>query len=181
MNLSDYSEHKPHRKKRIIWHIINVTLFRWLELQCFRGIRHALLRAFGATIDKDALIYASCKIYAPWNLKVGRACIGPRTEIYNKADIIIGNDSVISQDCFICTASHDISSTMLPLVVRPITIGNYAWIAARAYVGPGVNIGEGAVVGATASVYKDVEPWTVVGGNPAKTIKKRIIETNHAT
>ena len=65
---------------------------------------------------------------------------------------------------------------MLPLKIAPITIGDRAWVAADAFVGMGVTIGEGAVVGARAAVFKDVEPWTVVGGNPAKFIKKRVMK-----
>ena len=83
---------------------------------------------------------------------------------------------MISQDTTLCSASHDISDEMFQLVVKPIVIKDYAWVAAEAFVGMGVTIGEGAVVGARAAVFKDVEPWTVVGGNPAKYIKKRIIK-----
>ena len=104
------------------------------------------------------------------------ACIGPNTNIYNKDKIVIGNDSVISQGCFLCTAGHDTGSLMLPLTTAPITISNNVWIAADAFVGMGVTIGEGAIVGARAAVFEDVEPWTIVGGNPAKFIKKRIIQ-----
>lgn len=176
MNLSDYKEEKPHFTKRIIWYFVNHTIFRLLPTRYLKGLRHALLRMFGAKIDKKALIYSSCTIFAPWNLVVGRACLGPRTEIYNKSMITIGDDCAISQGTFLCTASHDISSVMLPLKSAPIIIEDKVWVAADAFVGMGVTIGEGAVVGARACVFKDVEPWTVVGGNPAKVIKKRTIE-----
>ena len=176
MNLSNYTEVKPHRMKRIIWYFVNATIFRLFATSLCKRFRNMLLRAFGAQIDKDALVYSSCKIYAPWNLKIGRACIGPNTELYNKDFIIIGNDCVVSQRTYICTASHDISSLMIPLKTAPIFLGDNVWIAAEAFVGPGVTIGEGAVVGARAAVFKDVEPWTVVGGNPAQFIKKRIIK-----
>ena len=176
MDLSNYKEVKPHRKKRIIWAIINITIFKLLAGRLFWPYRKSLLLSFGAKIDKKAYIYSQCIIYAPWNLIVGRACIGPNTKIYNKDSIIIGNDSVVSQGSFLCTASHDIKSTMLPLHTAPIVICNNVWVAADAFVGPGVTIGDGAVVGARAAVFKDVEPWTVVGGNPAKFIKKRTIK-----
>lgn len=176
MNLSEYTEPKPHRLRRIIWASVNATIYRWAGGRVFWPFRKALLKLFGARIDKRAYIYASSRIFAPWQLEVGRACIGPQTEIYNKAPISIGNDSVVSQGSFLCAASHDITSLMLPLSTRPISIGDNAWIAAGAFVGMGVNIGEGAVVGARAAVFKDVEPWTVVGGNPAKFIKKRILK-----
>lgn len=179
MDLSNYVEAKPHRVKRIIWAILNATLYRLLVGRFFWPVRKLLLLLFGAQIDKKAYIYSRCTIYAPWNLIVGRACIGPNTELYNKALIIIGNDSVISQGSFLCTASHDISSKMLPLKTTQIVIGDNVWIASYAFVGMGVTIGEGAVVGARACVFKDVEPWTVVGGNPAREIKKRVLKKEH--
>lgn len=176
MNLSDYKEVKPHRIKRIIWYIINATIFHILIGRIFKGARHFLLKLFGAKINKDAYIYSSSKIFAPWNLIVGRACIGPNTTIYNKDSIIIGDDSVISQGSYLCTASHEITSLMLDLKTKPINIGDKVWIASEAFIGPGVTIGEGAVVGARAAVFKDVEPWSVVGGNPAIFLKKRVIK-----
>lgn len=176
MDLSDYKENKPRRLKRIVWAVINKTLFRCCISRVGWPLRKLMLEAFGARIDNKAYIYGSCTVFAPWLLVVGRACIGPNTELYNKAPISIGDDSVISQGSFLCAASHDISSTMLPLKTAPICIGNNVWIASDAFVGMGVTIGDGAVVGARAAVFKDVEPWTVVGGNPAKFMKKRIIE-----
>lgn len=176
MNLSNYKEKKPKYIRRIVWFLINRTLFRLLPTRYLRCFRHGLLRLFGAKIDKQALIYSSCTVFAPWNLSVGRACVGPNTILYNKAMITIGDDSVISQGSYLCTASHEITDFMLPLKIAPITIGDRAWVAADAFVGMGVTIGEGAVVGARAAVFKDVEPWTVVGGNPAKFIKKRVMK-----
>lgn len=177
MNLSNYSEYKPHRVKFIMWRIIYFTLFRIAAGRPFKWFRHGLLRIFGAQIDKEAYIYSSCDIYMPWNFVCGRACLGPKTSVFNKDVVTIGDDSVVSQGSFVCTASHDINSLMLPLVTAPITIGDKVWIAADAFVGMGVTIGEGAVVGARACVFKDVAPWTVVGGNPAKFIKNRMNES----
>lgn len=177
MDLSQYKEEKPHHCKRMVWAIINATLFRILVGRPFKQLRNCILRFFGAKIPLASLVYSSCKIYAPWNLEVGRhSCIGPNTELYNKAPIIIGDNVVVSQGSFLCTASHDTTAPRHSLVTAPITIEDRAWVAARAFIGMGVTIGEGAVVGATASVYKDVEQWTVVGGNPATFIKKRIMK-----
>ena len=176
MDLSNYKEEKPHYIKRLVWMMLNVTLFRIAIGRTFKWLRHGLLRVFGAKIDKDAFIYPSCKVFMPWNLVCGRACIGPNTNIYNKDKIVIGNDSVISQGCFLCTAGHDTTNLILPLVTAPIVVSDKAWVAANSYIGMGVTIGEGAVVGACAAVFKDVEAWTIVGGNPAKFIKKREIK-----
>lgn len=88
----------------------------------------------------------------------------------------MGSKVVVSQGAYLCTASHDITNPLNPLITATIRVNSFSWIAADAFVGMGVTVGEGAVVGARAAVFKDVEPWTVVGGNPAKFIKKRIIK-----
>ena len=176
MNLNQYKELKPHRCKRIIWFFVNVTLFSMFFLSQMKFLRNLLLRIFGAKLTLGVMVYPSCRIFAPWNLSIGKySCIGPNTTIYNKAPIVIGENCVISQGAYLCTASHDISKKSHDLITKPIIIKNRAWVAAEAFIGPGVTIGEGAVVGARAAVFKDVEPWTVVGGNPAKMIKKRVI------
>lgn len=178
MALNLYTEPKPHRKRQLVWRLINATLFRMLALPCLRTARVALLRLFGAQIDSTANVYASCRIWAPWLLRVGRySCLAPHTDIYNKAPVTIGDNTVVSQRTMLCTASHDISQSTHPLITAPIMVGNSVWIAAECFVGMGVTIGEGAVVGARGCVFKDVEPWMVVGGNPAKVIKRREIKS----
>jgi putative colanic acid biosynthesis acetyltransferase WcaF len=139
--------------------------------------KRMLLRLFGAKIHPTAGVYTGVRIYYPANLTMeAHSCLADDVNCYNVAPVTIGEQVTISQEAYLCTASHDITDPLRHLVTAPITIERDAWIGARAYVGMGVTIGEGAVVGATASVYKDVEPWTVVGGNPAKFIKKREIK-----
>lgn len=168
------------KMKRTIWNIVRAILFRPFGTKAFRWWRVCLLRLFGAKIAKKADVYASAKVWAPWNLCMGRnACIGPHAICYNQALVTLGDDACVSQYALLCTAGHDLGQTVNPnsgLVIAPISIEKGAWIGMRAFIGMGVNIGEGAVVGATASVYKDVMPWTVVGGNPAKEIKSRVEE-----
>lgn len=177
MNLSDYKEEKEHRIKRLIWIVVNCTIFKILPGAQLRHIRNLILKAFGAKLPLDVMVYNSAKIFAPWNLEMrAYSCIGPNVYIYNKAKITIGKNSVISQDSTLCTASHDITDARHPLITAPIVIEDQAWVAADAFVGMGVTIGQGAVVGARAAVFKDVAPWTVVGGNPAKFIKNRVIK-----
>ena len=104
------------------------------------------------------------------------ACLTSDVDCYNVDIIRIGANTTVSQGAYLCTASHDITNPLNPLITAPIIIEDQAWIAADAFVSMGVTIGQGAVVGARAAVFKDVEPWTVVGGNPAKFIKKRILK-----
>ena len=139
--------------------------------------KRALLRAFGAKIADTANVYASAKVYFPTNLVMKEySCLASDVDCYNVDKVVIGANSTVSQGAYLCTASHDITNPHNPLITAPIVIEDQAWVAADAFVGMGVTIGEGAVVGARAAVFKDVEPWTVVGGNPAKFIKNRVIK-----
>lgn len=137
--------------------------------------------AFGAIIGKGVRIQGGAKVWQPWRFRIGdNSWIDGGVSLYAVDDIKIGSNAVISEGAFICTASHDIRSETFDLVTKPVEIGDSVWIGARAIVLPGVKIGEGAVVGAGAVVSRDVAPWTVVAGNPAKFIKKRELkaETN---
>ena len=163
--------------RRLLWNICWTVLARPFPRGSFMSWKRFLLHLFGAKIADTACVHASATIFMPWNLEMkDYACIGPRVDCYNAAPIIIGSNAVVSQRAYLCTASHDITLPTHPQIEKPIIIEDKAWVAAEAFVGPGVTIGEGAVVGARACVFKDVEPWTVVGGNPAKFIKNRIIK-----
>jgi putative colanic acid biosynthesis acetyltransferase WcaF len=141
--------------------------------------KRVLLRLFGAKIDSTAMIYSSAKIYYPANLTMkAHSVLGPHADCYNVAPVTIGCHATVSQKAYLCTASHDITDPKHRLIIAPITIEEKAWVAADAFVGMGVIVGEGAVVGARASAFKDVEPWTVVGGNPAKFIKNRVLNND---
>lgn len=170
---------KSVKVKRTLWNVVCTILFRPFPTIMFWRWRWLLLRCFGANVSKKSHVYASAKIWAPWNLRMDDgACLGPNTICYNQAEVRIGKDAVVSQNAYLCTAGHDVSKRICAeegLLIAPIRVEKDAWVGTRAFIGMGVTIGEGAVVGATASVYKDVEPWTVVGGNPAKFIKKREI------
>jgi putative colanic acid biosynthesis acetyltransferase WcaF len=160
--------------KRIIWNISYVLIFRPFKLRLFKKWRVLILRMFGSDISWKAMVNSNVKIWAPWNLKMGDySCLGPQVDCYNQGMIIICDNVTISQKTYLCASSHDFTSLKNDLFLAPIIIQNNVWVAADAFVGPGVTIKEGAVIGARASVFKDVEEWSVVGGNPAKFIKKR--------
>jgi putative colanic acid biosynthesis acetyltransferase WcaF len=112
----------------------------------------------------------------PWNFEIGDwSSIGEYVYIYNLGKITIGNNTTISHRSHLCAGTHDYTRSTLPLIKPPISIGNNSWICTDTFIGPGVTICEGAVVGARAVVTKDVPSWTVVVGNPAKPVKKRIL------
>jgi putative colanic acid biosynthesis acetyltransferase WcaF len=162
--------------KRLMWAIASALFFRptFSRLMIFSRWRNLLLRMFGAHCWYQAQFFASVRIWAPWNLRTGRmVAVDADVDLYNVAPIYLGHMVSISRRAFLCTASHDISDLNRPLVAKPIVVGNGVWIGAQAYVGPGVTIGDCAVVAAGSVVVKDVPAWTVVGGNPAKPIKER--------
>jgi putative colanic acid biosynthesis acetyltransferase WcaF len=140
----------------------------------FHGWRRFLLRLFGARIGKGAHPYPSAKIWAPWNLEMGdHSCLGQNVDCYCVDRIKIGSHATVSQYSYLCAATHDYGDANMPLITAPIIIRDGAWLAADVFIGPGVTIGEGAVVGARSSVFQDIEAWTIVAGTPAKFIKKR--------
>lgn len=168
---------RRHQIIRLLWSMVWGIFARPLPRSIGSGWKRFLLRAFGAKIAPTAVVYSSAKVYFPANLIMDDyACLASDVDCYNVAPIHIGKFATVSQGAFLCTASHDISSPGHELITATITIGENAWIAAGAFIGMGVTIGDGAVVGARAAIFKDVEPWSVVGGNPAKFIKKRVIK-----
>ena len=168
---------RSNKLRRFVWNLVWACLARPFPRSMAMGWKRFLLRLFGAKITNTANVYASAKIFMPWNLEMkDYACIASGVDCYNVVPIIIGINATVSQRAYLCTASHNISSPRHEQIEKPIIIEDRAWVAAEAFIGPGVIIGEGAVVGARAAVFKDVESWTVVGGNPAKFIKKRIIK-----
>jgi putative colanic acid biosynthesis acetyltransferase WcaF len=179
LDISQYQNKFSRRNQllRLLWSVVWAVFARPLPRSLCRGWKRFLLRCFGAKIHSKAHVYSSAKIYAPWNLVMeAYSCIASEVDCYNVDKIIIGAHSTISQKTYLCTSSHNIGSSTFPLITAPIIIKDQVWIAADAFVGMGVTIGQGAIVGARAAVFKDIEPWTVVGGNPAKFIKKRVIK-----
>ncbi|MCC4227310.1 putative colanic acid biosynthesis acetyltransferase [Zunongwangia profunda] len=140
----------------------------------FKRYRNFLLNLFGAEIDPNANVYASVRIWAPWNLEIGAySTLGPEVDCYNQGKITIGKNTIVSQKSYLCASSHDHKKPDFPLILCPIQIGDGVWVAADAFIGPGVRVGNNAVVGARAAVFRDLDPDKVYGGNPAKFIKNR--------
>lgn len=176
---SKYVNHlsRKHQIVRMLWLLTWTIGARWMPRSVGAGWKRFLLRLFGAKIASSSMVYSSARIYYPANLFMDQfSCIASDVDCYNVAPIHIGRYSTVSQGAMLCTASHNIESPNHELVIEPIEIGDEAWIGARAYIGMGVKIGKGSVVGATASVYKSIGENEIVGGNPAKFIKKRVIK-----
>jgi putative colanic acid biosynthesis acetyltransferase WcaF len=174
----DQTARAPYPKgwyaKRALWNLVQANLFRFV-LPKGAAWRRFLLRLFGAKLGRNALLVRSVRITHPWLLEIGDWCaIGSNVTLYNLGPIKIGDHTVISQDAYLCAGTHDYADPTLPLQRPPITVGNGVWIAAGAFVCPGVTIGDNAVIAARAVVTKDVPPGMIVGGNPGKVIKPRI-------
>jgi putative colanic acid biosynthesis acetyltransferase WcaF len=136
--------------------------------------RRVLLRAFGAQIGRGVVIKPRVRVKYPWRLAVGgHAWIGEDVWIDNLEPVVIGANACLSQGAYLCTGSHDWSRATFDLTVAPITVKDGGWVAAKAVVGPGVTIGEGAVLGLGSVATKNVASWTVNRGNPAQCMGER--------
>ena len=140
----------------------------------FWGWRRFMLRAFGASVESGVHIYPSVRITIPWNLQIGaQAAVGDHAILYALGPIHIGARATVSQYVHLCAGTHDWRDPAMPLLKPAIRVGPDAWICADAFVGPAVEIGAHAIVGARAVVMKDVGERVIVAGNPAKEIRQK--------
>ncbi|MGD9689232.1 MAG: putative colanic acid biosynthesis acetyltransferase [Phycisphaerales bacterium] len=161
---------------RMAWGVVWLLLFR-PSPAFLHAWRCMLLRLFGARVARGAHVYPSVRIWAPWNLALGEfACLGYHVDVYCVAPVRIGARTTVSQYSHLCAATHDYTKPHYPLLTMPIEIGDDCWLAADTFVGPGVTIGTGAVIGARSTVLRDIPEWVVAAGHPAKVIKAREYE-----
>jgi putative colanic acid biosynthesis acetyltransferase WcaF len=151
-----------------LWWLFEALLVR-PSPQALYSWRRFAWRLFGAEVGRKVLIRPGARVTFPWKVAIGDYCwIGDNATLYSVAQITIGEHSVVSQESYLCAGTHDHCDRSFPLVPSPITVEPECWIAARAFVGPGVTIGRGAVVGACSVLLTDVPPATIVAGNPAR-------------
>ncbi len=163
-----------NRLARGLWGIVYVLLFR-PSPRPLHAWRTFLLRCFGAKLGKHCHIYPKARIWAPWNLQCeDQATIAEESIIYNPDKITLGSHTIVSQQAYLCGATHDYEDPKFPLISLPITIGSYAWICARATVQSGLSVGEGAVLGLGSVATHDLDAWTVYAGVPAHKLKMRV-------
>jgi putative colanic acid biosynthesis acetyltransferase WcaF len=160
---------------RVLW-AAATPLFRWSPRPLFAW-RRFLLRAFGARVGAHVNVYPTTRVYLPWNLDVGEwSAIGEDALIYNLGPVTIGRRVTVSHGAHLCAGTHDHRQRDMPLLKPAVTVGDEAWICTEAFVGPGVTVGEGAVVGARAVAVRDVPAWTIVAGNPARSLGPRVVQ-----
>lgn len=158
---------------RLLWAVVQGTVFRFSFPTWYR-YRVVLLRLFGAEVHMSAHIRRTAKFECPWNVKVGaNTAIGDHAIIYALGPITIGRRVSVSQYAHLCAGTHDFSKADLPLVRPPVTLEDDAWLGTDTFVGPGVTMRQGSLLGARGSAFKDLEAWHVYGGNPAKMLRKR--------
>ena len=158
-----------------LWWIAQDWLFR-PSPQFMYGWRRFLWRLFGAEVGRDVLIRPTARVTFPWNVTVGdNSWIGDYAELYSLAPIQIGRNSIVSQRAYLCAGTHDYSKVDFPLVAKPIRIEDEVWIAAGAFIFPGVTIGKGSIVAAASLVLQDMPGATICAGHPARPIRQRPI------
>ncbi len=162
-----------NRIRRQLWNTCWALLFRTSPRPAFAW-RAALLRLFGAKLGTGCHFYPQARIWAPWNLECEDAVlVGDRADLNNHASLYLASHAVISQDAFVSNATHDYNDPAFPVVSCSMRIGRYAWVAARACVAPGADMGDGAILGMGSVATRALEPWCVYAGAPAKKVKDR--------
>jgi putative colanic acid biosynthesis acetyltransferase WcaF len=161
------------RLRRLNWNICWVLLYK-TSPRPLHSWRSFLLRLFGAKMGANCHFYPRSKVWAPWNLICAdQVTAGDGAEIYNAAPVTLGSHAILSQDAYLCTATHDYDDPAFPLIAYAMEIGAYAWVCARASVAPGVNVGDGAVLGLGSVATRSLDAWSVYAGIPAVKVKDR--------
>lgn len=161
------------RARRFVWSVCQALLYR-TSPRPFHGWRSFLLRCFGAQMGPHCHFYPHSRIWAPWNLICAeKVTAADGVDIYNPAPMRFGSHAILSQDAFLCGATHDYDDPRFPLLAYAMEFGPYSWVCARAIVAPGVSLGEGSVLGLGSVATRDLEPWSVYAGMPAVKIKER--------
>lgn len=162
-----------NRLTRVAWSLSWLFLARWTPPPLHRW-RAFVLRTFGAKIAASARVHASVRVWLPANLELGEnVLVGPAANLYNQGQIKIGPYTVISQGAHICASSHDVHDPNFQLILRPVTIGAHCWVAAEAFVGPGVVMADRSVLGGRGALFTDTEVDGIYRGNPAVFVKHR--------
>lgn len=157
----------------VLWELCWTVFCQWTPKPC-NPWRLLWLKAFGAKIHGTPFVHQRARIQIPWKMTLhDRSCLGDRTNAYSLGAIEIEAHAVVAQEAYLCTGSHDFDQPGLPLTTAKIHIGRGAFVGARAFVLPGVSIGEGAIIGACSVVTADVAPFTINAGTPCRLLRQR--------
>jgi putative colanic acid biosynthesis acetyltransferase WcaF len=163
------------KARRVAWMLVRATLFR-PSFHNWYAWRRSVLRLMGARVGRGVRVRPSVRIEIPWNLEIGdETVVGDDAVLYSLGKIRLGRKVTISQYAHLCAGTHDPTDPTFPLLTPPVVVEDGAWVAADAFVGPGVTVGAWAVVGARSTVVKNVPPGEIWAGNPARFIKPRAL------
>jgi putative colanic acid biosynthesis acetyltransferase WcaF len=152
----------------LLWWLVQAILFP-LTPHFLHGVRRGLLRLFGARIGEGVLIRPTARFTYPWKIEIGDySWIGDDVVLYSLDQIFIGQHSVISQESYLCTGTHNIHDPAFGLITAPIMIGNGVWVGADCFIGAGVQVGANSVIGARSSVFKNLPAGMVCWGTPCQ-------------
>jgi putative colanic acid biosynthesis acetyltransferase WcaF len=158
---------------RVLWEFCWTVFCAWTP-KPLNEWRLFWLRVFDARIHGTPFVHQRARIAIPWNLTLhDRACLGDRANAYTLGEIEIGARATVAQEAYLSTGSHDFSLPEMPLVTAKITIGEDAFIGARAFVLPGITIGARSVIGACSVVTRDVPENVIAAGNPCQVLRPR--------
>jgi len=163
-----------NRLRRVLWNIVYAVLYR-LSPRPFHAWRAMLLRLFGAKLGPACHFYPRARVWAPWNLICEeRVSVADDAELYNPSPLYMGSHCIVSQGAYICGATHEYNNPEFRLVHFPTRLGPYSWVCARATVNPGVNLGAGAILALGSVATRDLEPFGIYAGIPARKIRQRL-------
>ena len=162
-----------NRIQRQLWSICWIFLYR-PSPRIAHAWRAALLQLFGATLGRNCRFYPGSRVWAPWNLTCeDTVLVADGADLYNPSPMYLASHAVVSQGAYLCGATHNYNDPGFPVISYPMRLGRYSWVAARACVSPGVNLGDGAILGMASVATRDLEPWTIYAGIPARKVKER--------
>ena len=163
-----------NRAARALWNVTYTFLYRPTP-RPMHAWRAFLLRLFGAKLGPGCHFYAKGRVWAPWNLVCEDAvALGDDAELYNPAPMYLASHAIVSQGAYVCGATHTYNDPTFPLVSYPMRLGAYSWVCARAIVSPGINVGDGAILGLGSIATRHLEPFGIYAGVPARKIKERL-------
>ena len=158
--------------KELTWLIFSSLFFSsWLPGSAWRCF---CLSLFGCKLGHRVIIKPRVRIKFPWRLEVGDdSWLGENVWIDNIARVSIGSDVCVSQSAYLCTGNHRWDKESFDLIAEPIILESKSWVGANSLVGPGVTIGEGAILTLGSCTASDLHSWRIYSGNPAREVKDR--------
>lgn len=138
------------------------------------GVRRHLLGLFGASVHPTARIRPSARISHPWSVSIGaHSSIGDWAVLFGDGPIRIGDRCTISQYAYLHAGPPNCLDPDTPIASGAVIVQDDAWIAADTFVGPGVTVAAGAILGTRSSAFSDLKPWSIYAGNPARALRQR--------